>query len=146
MGRKDPRSQSSTLQWQLCTKARDKLSPWPSDKKNTLYIVLRQLFQNQESTQLSNQRIWLHSPSDLWHGVKKPGSENWDDEKIIQMPGGGVCDEAKVHSIMPASAELEKGIQGNSQRERTIHLFAVGELRPIGTIFWWMPHGNNPPR
>lgn len=46
-----------------------------------------------------------------------------------------VCGETKLPSIIPASAELEKGIQGNRQRDQTIQLYAINEVRPIEKIF-----------
>lgn len=52
----------------------------------------------------------------------------------------GMSDDAKMHSIVLASAELEKEIQGNKQGAQTIHLCAVNELRPIEKISWWTPH------
>ena len=44
-------------------------------------------------------------------------------------------DEAKVHLITPASAELAKGIQENRQGEQT---------ETYTENLQWMPHGDNP--
>ena len=47
----------------------------------------------------------------------------------------GVHDEAKVHLVTPASAELAKGIQENRQGEQT---------ETYTENLQWMPHGDNP--
>lgn len=112
----------------------------------TLYTLCSGSCSKTRSRHRSNHCIWLHSLSDLWQRVKEPRSENWDDRKNHSNARRGAHGEAKLHSIMPALAKLEKGIQGNRQGEWTISLFAISEPRPTGKTFWWMPHGNNPPQ
>ena len=67
----------------------------------------------------------------------------WDDlKKKKKRPFNcleGVRDEAKVHLITPASAELAKGIQENRQGEQTIYICAVNKLRLIQKIFSGCP-------
>lgn len=88
---------------------------------------------NAESTQFLDHCIWFHSLSDLWQRVKEPCFVAWKINSLRSLKV--VHDEAKVHAIIPASAELEKEIQGNRQGEWTIYLCAINEWRPIGQIF-----------
>lgn len=146
LGEKTPEGSHQPSNASFSPKPRTSCLHGPVTRK-TLYTLCSGTGSKTRSQHSSyNHRTWLRSLSDLWQSVKKPGSENRDDKKDYSNAWMGVYGEAKVHSIMPASAELGKGIQGNSQGERTIHLFAISELRPTGKIFWWMPHGNNPPQ
>lgn len=77
--------------------------------------MLRQWHLHRVNTALKGPHL-ASSLSDLWQRVREPCSIDWDDKKTIRMPRR-VCDEAKVHLVMPAPAELKKGIQGKSQGE-----------------------------
>lgn len=66
----------------------------------------------------------------LWPGIIKKKKKKRPFKSLE-----GVHDEAKVHLVTPASAELAKGIQENRQGEQT---------ETYTENLQWMPHGDNP--
>lgn len=86
-----------------------KLPSWPSDKENTPYIVLREWFLHWVND--SSKRTAFGFIHWVIFGRGLRSHAPWP--RMIRRPFKcleGMHDEAKVHLIIPASAELEKGI------------------------------------